>query len=151
MVCIYIISLISYFTPCLQSIVFQYRKSFHYGMSHKTSTQFCCGLYCCGLFCCGYIIVLSWCMRLTHWGRDKMTAISQTTFSNAFPWLEMYEFRLKFHWSLLLGFSPTRRQRFSEPMMITLLTHICVTRPQWVLTHNFRGCFTDTGSVELLL
>ena len=37
---------------------------------------------------------------LTHWGRDKMEAISQTTYSNAFSWLRMYEFRLKFHWSL---------------------------------------------------
>ena len=39
---------------------------------------------------------------LTHWGRDKMAAIFQTTFSNAFPWMKMYEFRLRFHWSLFL-------------------------------------------------
>ena len=37
---------------------------------------------------------------LTLWGRDKMDAISQTTYSNAFSWMKMYEFRLKFHWSL---------------------------------------------------
>ena len=37
---------------------------------------------------------------LTHWGRDKMAAISQTTFSNAFSWMKMYKFRLRFHWSL---------------------------------------------------
>ena len=37
---------------------------------------------------------------LTHWGRDKMDAISQTTFSNAFSWMKIFEFRLKFHWSL---------------------------------------------------
>ena len=37
---------------------------------------------------------------LTHWGRDKMAAISQTTFSNTFSWMKMYEFRLRFHWSL---------------------------------------------------
>ena len=41
-------------------------------------------------------------LLLTHWGRDKMAAISQTTFSNTFSWLKMYEFRLRFHWSLLL-------------------------------------------------
>ena len=29
---------------------------------------------------------------LTHWGRDKMDAISQTTFSNAFSWMKMLEF-----------------------------------------------------------
>ena len=40
--------------------------------------------------------------NLTHWGRDKMDAISQTTFSNAFSWIEMYEFRLRFHRSLFL-------------------------------------------------
>ena len=36
---------------------------------------------------------------LTHWGRDKMAAISQTTLSNPFSWMKMFEFRLKFHWS----------------------------------------------------
>ena len=40
---------------------------------------------------------------LTHWGRDKMAAIFQTTFSNGFSWMKMYEFRLTFHWSLCLG------------------------------------------------
>ena len=30
---------------------------------------------------------------LTYWGRDKMATISQTTYSNAFPWMKMYEFR----------------------------------------------------------
>ena len=40
---------------------------------------------------------------LTHWGRDKMDAIFQTTFSNGFSWMKMYEFLLKFHWSLFLG------------------------------------------------
>ena len=39
---------------------------------------------------------------LTHWGRDNMDAISQT-FSNALSWMKMYEFRLKFPWSLPKG------------------------------------------------
>ena len=39
---------------------------------------------------------------LTHWGRDKMAAISQTILSNAFSWMKMFEFRLKFHWKLFL-------------------------------------------------
>ena len=39
---------------------------------------------------------------LTHWGRDKMAAISQTTLSNAFSWMKISEFRLKFHWRLFL-------------------------------------------------
>ena len=42
------------------------------------------------------------CIFLTHWGRDKMAAISQTTLSIAFPWMKMLEFRLNFHWSLFL-------------------------------------------------
>ena len=39
---------------------------------------------------------------LTHWGRDKMDAISQTTFSSAFSCMKMFEFRFEFHWSLFL-------------------------------------------------
>ena len=39
---------------------------------------------------------------LTHWGRDTMAAIFQTTFSNGFFWMQMYEFRLTFHWNLFL-------------------------------------------------
>ena len=37
---------------------------------------------------------------LTHWGRDKMATISQTTISNTFSWMKNVVFRLKFHWSL---------------------------------------------------
>ena len=69
----------------------------------------------------------------------------------------MYEFRLRFHWSLFLRFQLTilkfipqvsinnipalvqimawcrsGNKPLSEPMMVILLTHICVTRPQWV-------------------
>ena len=38
--------------------------------------------------------------ELTHWGRDKMAAISQTTLSNDFFRMKMFEFRLRFHWNL---------------------------------------------------
>ena len=40
-------------------------------------------------------------LLLTHWGRDKMVAIFQTTFSNAFSWMKLYKFRLRFHWNVL--------------------------------------------------
>ena len=50
-------------------------------------------------FCTKLIEVCS----LTHWGRDKMDAISQTTFSSAFSSMKMFEFWLKFHWSLFVG------------------------------------------------
>ena len=44
----------------------------------------------------------AWNRHLTHWGGDKMAAISQTTLSNAFSWMKILEFRLKLHWSLFL-------------------------------------------------
>ena len=47
------------------------------------------------------------CTSLTHWGQDKMDAIFQTTFSNGYSWMKMYEFRFKFHWSLFLRFQLT--------------------------------------------
>ena len=50
-----------------------------------------------------FIVVMSWVGLydlLTHWGRDKMAAIFQTIFSNAFSWMKMYEFQLRFHWRL---------------------------------------------------
>ena len=70
----------------------------------------------------------------------------QMTFSNAFPLMKMYEFQLKFHWILFPGVQLTIFQHLvqimawrrpgdkplSEPMMVCLLTHICVTRPHWV-------------------
>ena len=52
-----------------------------------------------------YVVSIAICIQLesnlTHWGRDKMDVISQTTFSNAFSWMKMFELWLKFHWSLL--------------------------------------------------
>ena len=44
---------------------------------------------------------------LTHWGLDKMDAISQTTLSKAFSWIKMLEIRLIFHWSLFLRVKST--------------------------------------------
>ena len=85
-------------------------------------------------------------VKFTHWGRDKMAAVFQTAFSDAFSWMKMYEFRNK----ISLEFVPKSQinnipalvqtmacrwlgdKPLSEPMMASLLTHICVTRPQWV-------------------
>ena len=39
---------------------------------------------------------------LTQWGRDKIAAISHTTFSYAFSLMQMYVFRIRFLWSLFL-------------------------------------------------
>ena len=65
----------------------------------------------------------------------QMDAISQTTFSSAFSQMKMFEFRLKFHWSLFLRFQLTLLpggKPLSEPMMVRLPTQKCVSRPQWV-------------------
>ena len=43
---------------------------------------------------------IGWQRQLTHWGRDEMDNISQTTFSNVFSSMKMFEFRLTFLWSL---------------------------------------------------
>ena len=87
--------------------------------------------------------------ELTHWGRDKMGAIFQTTFSTGYSWIKMYEFRIKSN-KISLKFVPkvpinnipalvqimtwcrSGDKPLSEPMMDSLLTHICVTRPQRV-------------------
>ena len=89
-------------------------------------------------------------LELTHWGRDKMAAIFQTTFSNAFSWMKIYEFQLMFHWSLFLRVELTIFQHWLRQWLCahqatchylnqwwwSLLTHICVTRPQWVKRHD---------------
>ena len=79
---------------------------------------------------------------LTHWGRDKMDAISQTTLSNTFLRMKMLELWLKFVPEGPINNIPALVQimawrhpgdkPLSEPMLVRLLTHICVTRPQWV-------------------
>ena len=60
--------------------------------------------------------------------------------------MKMYEFRLRFDWCVvpkdpvnnippLVQIMAWRRpgdKPLFEPMMVSLLTHICVTRPQWV-------------------
>ena len=45
--------------------------------------------------------IIEWCLffPLTHWGLDKIDAISQTTFSNVLSAMKMFEFWFKFHWS----------------------------------------------------
>ena len=83
---------------------------------------------------------------LTRWGRDKIAAIFQTTFSNGFflnenVWISI-NISLKFVPKGPINNIPTLVQIMawrrsgdkpsSEPMMVSLLTHICVTRPQWV-------------------
>ena len=84
---------------------------------------------------------------LTQSGRDKMDAISQRTFSSAFSWMKMFQFRLKFHWSLFLRVQLTILQHWhrpgdkplSEPMLVSLPTCICFTPPQWVKYSSYQS------------
>ena len=86
---------------------------------------------------------------LTNWGRDKMDAISKTPFSSTFSCIFLNEnvwipikISLKFvpkgrinNVPALVQIMAWRRpgdKPLSEPMMVSLPTHICVTRPQWV-------------------
>ena len=95
---------------------------------------------------CVFVCVCSWnrngIWSLTHWGRDKMAVISQTILSNAF-WMEIsIKISLKFVPKGLINNIPALVQvmawrrpgdkPLTEPMEVKLLTHICVTRPQWV-------------------
>ena len=97
---------------------------------------------------------------LTYWGRDKMAAILQTIFSNAFSWVKIYEFRSIFHWNLFLLVQSTMFQHlfrkwpgdkpFSEQMMIGLSKRIYATQPQWV-TWRFTCTFSyDAGNIFLI-
>ena len=75
-----------------------------------------------------------------------MNSISQTTFSNVFSSMKMFEFRLRFHRSLfpkgridnipalvlIMVWCRWGDTPLSEPMSVSLPMHICVTRPHWV-------------------
>ena len=51
-------------------------------------------------------------LQITHWGRDEMDNISQTTFPNVFSSLKMFELRLQQYSNIGSdnGLAPTRRQ-----------------------------------------
>ena len=53
------------------------------------------------------IILMLLLCTLTHWGRDKMAAVSQTTHSSTFSSIKMLEILLIFHWSLFLRVKST--------------------------------------------
>ena len=76
----------------------------------------------------------------THWGRDKMATLFQATFSNAFSWMKMCKFLLRFRKFVPMGpvnnipsFVQIMVWRLpgdnpsSEPMMASLLMHIWAT------------------------
>ena len=82
---------------------------------------------------------------LTQWGRDKWTPFRRRHFQMHFLewkfWIPI-KISLKFVSKVPINNIPALVQimawrrsgakPLSEPMMVSLLTHICVTRPQWV-------------------
>ena len=70
---------------------------------------------------------------LTQWGRHKMTVFFQVTYWYGFSWMKLYKSRFEFHWSSFpRGPINNIAALSSESIMAILLTHICVTRFQWV-------------------
>ena len=83
---------------------------------------------------------------LTHWGRNKMAAVSQRTLSNAFSWMKNVRISIKVSLKFvpkgpinnipsLVQIMAWRRpgdKPLSDQMLVSLSTHICVTRPQLV-------------------
>ena len=84
---------------------------------------------------------------LIHWGRDELVTLFRQYFKCIFLneniWISI-NISLKFVHKGPTNNIPTLPQimacrrlgekPLSEPMMASLLTHICVTRPQWVIT-----------------
>ena len=68
--------------------------------------------------------------KMSHWGWDKMSgwdkmdAISQTTFSSAFSWMKIFEFRLKIHWRLFLRVQLTIFQDFFLSLLLLQYSRI---------------------------
>ena len=85
-------------------------------------------------------------VSLTHWGRDKNgRSFADDTFKRIFLYENVrisIKISLKFVPKVPINTNPALVQiiawsrsgdkPLSEPMMVSLLTHICVTPPQWV-------------------
>ena len=100
---------------------------------------------------------------LTHWSRDKMASIFQTTFLNAFTWTKKKYVSIKISLKFVSR-DPTKNvpslvqimawrrpgdKPFSEPMRPGWLTHISVTRPQWVKHPFIRFYFNATAVIMI--
>ena len=83
---------------------------------------------------------------LTYWGRNEIDVILQTTFSNAFSWMKNVLLAIKISLEFIpngsiksisalgqiMAWRRPGHKPLSEPMLRSLLTHTCVTRPHWV-------------------
>ena len=88
------------------------------------------------------IYIIHWKSWITHWGWDKMAAIFQYIFLQWKHVIFFIKISLKFVPKGLINNIPSLVQimawcrpgdkPLSEPVMVSLLMHICVTQPQWV-------------------
>ena len=108
-----------------------------------------------------YVVDVYEVISLTHSGRDTMAAIFQTIFLNENVWISI-NISLKFvpmgpinnipALVLIMAWSRPGDKPLSDPMMVRSLTHICVTRPQWVKwpghesDHPMNMIFTPYGN-----
>ena len=108
---------------------------------HTLTYKYCYPYLKCSLTVCPYILP-----RWLNTLRSRQSGRYYT--DDIFKWIfliRMYGFRLKFHWNLILVDQAMLWRRpsdkpLSELMMIRLLTHICIARPQWVkyiYTHTY--------------
>ena len=96
------------------------------------------------------IRTIRWC--ITHWGRDKIDAISQTIFVNAFSWMKNFEFQyfidicsLGSNWQYIIigsenGLASNRH--YLNQWGSSLLMHLYAIRSQWVTKSYYylRNC-----------
>ena len=105
---------------------------------------------------CHLISVIHKPISLIHWAQNKMVVIFHTKSFNGFSRMKMdalwFKFSLKFvsrglveNNSALVQIMTLHRpgdKPLSEPMMVSLLMHKCVTQPQWD-----KGYFTGTRAI----
>ena len=144
-------NMLEYITPwkigfCLGNMLRHGNRLFRweigYAMEICTRHAFCCVLWWFGHW--GNFMTASMPLMQPYHIEAERAAIFQTTFLNTFSWIKMYKFRLRYpngpinYIPALFQIMAWRRpgdKPLSEPMVVCLLTHICVTRPQWVDKH----------------
>ena len=74
------------------------------------------------------------------WNKNSLKLVPKGPIDNILAWVQIMAWRR------------TGTKPLSEPMVVKLPTHICVTRPQWVnhvlcRTHRFLECFWSVNTV----
>ena len=78
---------------------------------------------------------------------DKMDAISQTIFSNAFYWMKILEFWLKLHWSLFLRIQLTIFQHWFR-WWLGADQGTSRHMNQWWLVHSYQICDNHDNGIN---